>query len=199
MLILEIASSPSIRHHLIHTDMKRKYCLIRMNGALIPGSFVYVVWVGSSLRESTKLALVEEFCKDCGWYFKLWSPNVDSALKKRSAMVRADGNKTAPPYQFHSLNIDQCYEAIIDDSWATIEANHVMSPQEKFMRFRNDPTFLQLFHRHQCNTSCSPSERKYLSHRKRESVSQLVCAVGLGFVLLLLDAFVSNFIITSSF
>lgn len=199
MLILEIARSPSSRHHLLLTDMKRKYCLIRINGALIPGSFVYVVWVGSSLRESTKLALVEEFCKDCGWYFKQWSPTVDSALEKRAAMVRADGNKTAPPYQFHSLNIDQCYNAIIDDAWATIEAHHVMTPQEKFMRFRNDPSFLQLFHRQKCHTACPPSERKYLSHRKRESVSQLVCAIGLGFVLLLLDAFVSNFIITSSF
>lgn len=199
MLILENARSPSSRHHLLVTDMKRKYCLIRINGALIPGSIVYVVWVGSSLRESTKLALVEEFCKDCGWYFKQWSPMVDSALEKRAAMVRADGNKTAQPYQFHSLNIDQCYDAIIDDAWATIESNQVMTPQEKFMRFRNDPSFLQLFHRQNCHTSCSPSARKNLSHRKRESVSQLVYAVGLGFVLLLLDAFVSNFIITSSF
>lgn len=199
MLILEVVCSPPVRHHLIYVDMKRKYCLVRLNGDLLPSSFVYVVWVGSSLRESTKLALVEEFCKDCGWYFKQWSPLVDSALEKRKKFLRVDGNRTAPALTFHSLNIDQCYDAIIDDSWATIEANHVMTPQEKFMRFRNDPSFLLSFHRKQCNTSCSPSERKYLSHRKRESVSQLVCAIGLGFVLFLLDAFVSNFIITSSF
>lgn len=175
--------------------MKRKYCLIRTDGDLCVGSFVYVVWVGSSLRELEKLALVEEFCKDVGWYFKQWSQTVDSALELRSKAIRVDGNPLAKPYTMHRLTIHECYDAIIDDSWASIERNHVMSPFEKFMRFRHDPSYLISFHKSQCNTTCSPSRRKYLSHSRRESVSDFVSGCALVAVLIMLDAFVSNFIL----
>lgn len=190
---------PLVRHHHLLIDMKRKYCLVRNDGVPTVGSFVYVIWVGSSLRESALLALVEEFCKDCGWYFKLWSATVDSALEKRAKLMRVDGCKTASPFTFHQLNIQQCYDAIVDDSWNKIEASHVMSPQEKYMRFHNVPAFLLSFHRKKRTTTCSPSNRKYLSHSRRGSVSDFVYGCSLILVLIMLDAFVSNFILTSSF
>ena len=179
--------------------MKRKWCLIRTDGDLAPGSFVYVVWVGSSLRESEYLALVECFCKDCGWYFRQWSANVDSALLLRSKISRADGTKTAQPYRMISLSISECYQTIIDDSWASLEANRVMSPQEKFMRFRNDPHYLMAMNNSKRITSCSPSKSKYLSLRKRCKRHPLATALA-GIVLIILaDAFVSTQIISNLF
>lgn len=191
MLILEVLRLPLIRNHLIVTDMKRKYCLVRTQGRLDVGSFVYVVWVGSSLRESTCLSLVEEFCKDCGWYFKVWSADVDSALMNWSKSVRTDGNVLAKPYTMHSLTIQECYDAIIDDAWVNIEKNHVMSPFEKFMRFRHNPSYLMAYHKSQCITPCSPSRRKYLSHRNDAYVPDgALCAMGVV-GLLVLDVIVS--------
>lgn len=172
--------------------MKRKYCLIRNDGDLNPSSFVYVVWVGSSLRESVYLSLVEEFCKDCGWYFKRWSPIVDSALEKRSQLSRADGTKGVSVYQMHQLSIFECYQTILDDSWVKLEQSHVMTPQETFMRFRHDPHFLRRINHKNCITSCPPSERKYLSHRKWTDGKKAACGFILLVMLIAIDAIVSN-------
>ena len=179
--------------------MKRKYCLIRNDGDLSPSRFIFVVWVGSSLRESTMLALVEEFCKDCGWYFKRWSPIVDSAIEKRWRLSRADGNRTSPPYQMISIGIEKCYRTIIDDSWLQLEASFAMSKQETFIRFRHNPTFLLRFHRCHCNTPCSPSKRKYLSHEMESVISGLVAPAMAIVFLIILDTIVSNLILSITF
>ena len=179
--------------------MKRKYCLIRTDGDLNPSSFVYVVWVGSSLRESTQLALVEEFCKDCGWYFKLWSSTVDSVLEKRAKLKRADGTRCVPPFSMMSINIDTCYQTIIDDSWTALESRHVMTPQEKFMRFRRDPDYLKSLHHARCITSCSPSKRKYLSHRHSRAFYELGAPMIVIVILIVLDHLVSTQILTHLF
>lgn len=195
MLILEHCANPSKRNYQILLDMKRKYCLVRYGGDLGIGSFVYVVWVGSSLRESVLLSLVEEFCKDCGWYFKQWCAAVDSALQQRTKLTRVDGTRSATPYQMIQLNIQQCYDTIIDDSWSTLEANRVMTPQEKFMRFRRDPNFLMAMNNKKRNTTCPPFRRKYLSHRKQSEAIQAVCGIVSIILLIVADAIVSSLIL----
>lgn len=147
--------------------MKRKYCLIRTDGCLNVGDVVYQVWAGSSLRESAQLTLVEEYCKDVGWYFQRWSAKVDSALALRTKMQPVDGCKTARPYRMISISISECYHAIIDDSWLTLIANHPMTQAEIHDRLRLNPVYLLNFNAKSCTTSCPPSFRKYLSHRFR--------------------------------
>lgn len=179
--------------------MKRKYCLVRTDGDLSVGSFVYVVWAGSSLHESGLLALVEEYCKDCGWYFKRWSPNVDSALEKRSKLRRLDGTLAVKPYQMIRLSIQECYDAIIDDSFSSIEANQVMKPQEIFMRFRKTPEYLMAMNVKQRNTTRPPLRSKYLSHRKLNGFYSLAPAMAALVMLFLLDAFISHVLNNISF
>ena len=179
--------------------MKRKYCLVRNQGDLDVGSFVYVVWVGSSLRESVLYTLVEEYCKDCGWYFKRWSPTVDSALDLRCKFSRLDGNRLAKPYQMISLNIRQCYQTIIDDAWHELEANRVMTPFEKYLRFRQHPDFLRALNHEKCTTLCPPSRRKYLSPEKWTDGTKAACGFILLVVLIMVDAIVSNYLITTNF
>lgn len=175
--------------------MKRKYCLIREPHDLDIGSFVYVIWVGSSLRESERLALVEEFCKDCGWYFKRWSVMVDSAITMRTRLVRLDGCLTATPFRMVQMSIDECYQTIIDDNWKFIEAHADMTPQEIRMRFGQTPAYLSSYHHCRCITSCHPSNDKYLSRRKLSEGAR-VAMLSLAIVLLVvLDAIVSRYLL----
>lgn len=174
--------------------MKSKFCLIRTDAPLDEKAFVYVIWVGSTDNDFIKLGLVEAFCKDCGWYFKKWSATVDSALEKRTKYARLDGNKTATPYQFISLSISECYQAIVDDSFSSIEKRHVMTPQEKFMRFRNDPLFLLSYHHKKCITMCPPSTSKTFCRRKGHAFYDLPMSLGFIVLLFILDAIVSRII-----
>lgn len=199
MLIRESKFAPLVRNHLFLLDMKRKYCLIRNDGDTSPSQFIFVVWVGSSLRETTMLALVEQFCKDCGWYFKRWSSTVDSAIQNRTKLIRADGNKTAPSFSMIQMDIEKCYRTIIDDSWIALEKSFVMSPQETMLRHRFNPLFLLRLHRRYRNTSCSPSKRKYLSHENESVISGFAMPMVAIVVLILVDAFVSHIISSLTF
>ena len=45
-------------------------------------SVIYSVKVGEYEKDQVKLALVQEFCKDCGYYFKPVSTTSDAAVKQ---------------------------------------------------------------------------------------------------------------------
>lgn len=173
--------------------MKRKFCLVREPGTLNCGSTVYVVWVGSSLRESTYFSLVQEFCKDLGWYFKQWSDEVDSALELRARYSRVDGTQGVSPLRFISISIWVCYQTIIDDSWAKLDAQSMMSHHERVFRFRRDPDNLFQLHHISRDTLRQPIKRKHLSHTYKAGLHH-VSALCLGAAMLfILDAIVSFF------
>ena len=195
MLILEAEKTPLVRHHLLLMDMKRKYCLIRNDGDLNPSSFVYVVWAGSSLRESCYLALVEEFCKDSGWYFKRWCPEVDSALRLRCKYGARDAGQMLSPYNMMTLSIHQCYQTILDDSWTALEQSYVMTPQETRMRFYRSIPYLQRLNGVHVLRNAHPRRRKHLSHAHSGLLQDFVAPVVLILLLLVLDAFVSSFVL----
>lgn len=171
--------------------MKRKYCLIRGDGQLKPGDFVYIIWVGSSLREFMKYTLVENFCEDTGWYFELWSPAVDSELKRRASRFTSDGNQAAKPYRLISLSVTECYQTIIDDSWAEVERNAYMTPQETRLRFGHTTAYLLNLHKSNCITMRQPSRRKYLSQRHGTGFYNVVGGIALALILIMLDACIS--------
>ena len=171
--------------------MKTKYCLVRTDQPLDVGSFVYVIWVGCSDSEFVKLTLVQEFCKDCGWYFKKWSADVDSALELRTKITRIDGAKYVRPYRMISLSISECYQTIIDDAWVNIESRATMSKQETFLRFHRDPRFLLSYHRKHCNTKCPPSDVNTFCHSKGEGFYNVIGGLSLAILVFVLDALVS--------
>lgn len=176
--------------------MKHKYCLVRTEGNLSPHDFVYVVWVGSSLRESTLLALVEEFCKDVGWYFKRWSATVDSALENRSKMFKSVTAVAARPYQTIAIDIEQCYQTIIDDAWFNLEANHTESQFGLWLRFRNTIAYHSAMNRRKCITKCPPSRRKNLSHKHSRGFYEMAAPMAFIVLLVVLDALVSRWLST---
>ena len=171
--------------------MKSKYCFIRHQGVLKPDSFIYHVWVGSSLRESVKLALVEEYCKDVGDYFEKWSSVVDSQLDECRARYKVSGNPIASPFKSASVTISELYRMIIDDTFDMFEASMMINATEKYKLFHH----LSEYHR-QANYfkvlhDASPSVRKYLSLAKRNVAVRAAICVALCFVLMALDAVVS--------
>lgn len=173
--------------------MKSYYCFVQNFGKLLPGSFVYHVSVGVSQREQTKLSLVENYCRDCGIYFKKWSALVDDAIELAGQPFKACKGYSGKPFIHTYVSITELYEMIIDDSFTTYERNYVPSQSELWCSFRNLPTFIAQMNHKKCITSCQPHRRKYLSPAYRDLIFGGNLAIGFLFLLLLAD-FICNHI-----
>lgn len=172
--------------------MKSKYCFLRSSGLSSPDDFVYVVWVGSSLRELAIKSLVEEYARDCGLYFKRWSLLVDSEIDKASSRYLTDGNGLGFAFRSISISIQELSNLIVDDSFDAIEKAYTMSQSEKWCRFHNSIEFVSSINRSFVIRHASPSLRKYLSlAKKSQRVRVVACFVGV-LMILALDALVSH-------
>lgn len=172
--------------------MKSKYCFLRDVGNLVPGSFVYHVWVGSSLREFAKKRLVEEFCRDNGIYFVKWSSEVDSFLDEKAKRFRDNGNVFCSCFASASVTISELYSMLIDGTLDAFEAKQVATPFEVWMRCHNIPEYVARMNHTKVIQNASPSRSKYLSlKQKGEMVQAVACMIGVV-ALIILDALVSN-------
>lgn len=172
--------------------MKSKYCFLRDVGHLVPGSFVYVVWVGSSLREFAKRKLVEEFCRDNGIYFEKWDDQVNSFLDEKAQRFRDNGNVFCSCFAFVSVTISELYSMIIDDSFDAFEAKQVATPFEVWMRCHDVPEYVARMNHTKVIQHASPSRSKNLSlKQKGELVQAVACMVGV-LILFMLDVIVSH-------
>lgn len=172
--------------------MKSKYCFLRSSGLSSPEDFVYVVWVGSSLRELAIKSLVEEYARDCGLYFKRWSLLVDSDIDKASSRYRTDANGLGFAFRRISVSIQELSNLIVDDSFDAMEKAYTMTESEKWCRFRNSIEYVSAINRSIVIQHASPSLRKYLSLAKKSQRVRLVaCFIGM-MMIFALDALVSH-------
>ena len=172
--------------------MKSKYCFLRSSGLTSPEDFIYVVWVGSSLRELAIKSLVEEYTKDTGLYFKRWSPEVDSDIDKARSRYKTDANGLGFAFKTISITIKQLSNLIVDDSFGALEKAYTMSESEKWCRFHNTIEYVAAINHSNVLQNASPPLRKYLSlTKKSQRVRAVACFGGVVF-LFLLDALVSN-------
>lgn len=172
--------------------MKSKYCFIQPQGLNSPDAFIYVVWVGSSLRELAIKSLVEEYAKDTGCYFRKWTCLVDSHIDEADRRFR--GNEDALGFVFRSIevSIKELSNLIVDDSFGAIEKAYVMSQSEKWARFHNTRDYIEQINRARVSQHASPSLRKYLSlGMKSQRVQAVACFIGI-LMILALDALVSH-------
>lgn len=105
--------------------MKHKYLLVRDPNEFKPDSVVFCLWVGSSTREQSILALVQEVAKDCGWYFSKWNSEADFWLIQNASLfyplsvfpvtrlLRADMNITDFYHEFERRNLDVIEKRVI--------------------------------------------------------------------------------------
>lgn len=172
--------------------MKSKYCFLRSSGLSSPDDFVYVVWVGSSLRELAIKSLVEEYAKDAGLYFKRWSPEVDSDIDKARSRFKADANGLGFAFRMISVTIQELSNLIVDDSFDALEKAYTMSESEKWCRFRNTIDYVSSINHSFVIQYASPSPRKYLSlAKKSQRVRAVACFIGIVMIFAL-DALVSH-------
>lgn len=172
--------------------MKSKYCFLRSSGLSNPEDFVYVVWVGSSLRELAIKSLVEEYARDCGLYFKRWSPQVDSDIDKARSRFHTDANGLGFSFRSISISIQELSNLIVDDSFDAMEKAYTMSESEKWCRFRNSIEYVIAVNRSNVILNASPSLRKYLSlAKKSQRVQAVACFIGIVMIFAL-DALVSH-------
>lgn len=172
--------------------MKSKYCFLRSSGLTSPEDFIYVVWVGSSLRESAIKTLVEEYAKDEGLYFKKWSRDVDSDIDKVRSRFKTDANGLGFAFRTISVTIKQLSNLIVDDSFGALEKAYTMSQSEKWCRFHNSIEYVASINHSNVLQNASPSLRQYLSlAKKSERVRAVACFIGM-MMILALDALVSH-------
>lgn len=171
--------------------MKSKFCFIRNPQWPQAGDFIYQVWVGSSLREFAKLKLVEEYCKDVGFYFEKWCPDVDAKIDDAKRRFRVKSNPIAHPFNIASVTISQLFEMIIDDSLVKFESEHATTEATRWQMLHHTISYYQSQTKSPCNTTCSPCSRKYLSLRERSERLNAAISVLAIVALLYLDAFIS--------
>lgn len=171
--------------------MKSYYCFIRETGLPRPDSFVYHVGVGTSERDQTKLALVQEYSKDCGLYFKKWSSQVDTSLEFAMCKFKPVRGRWSRPFLHARISIAQLYQMIVDDSFVEYEAkmkNNLWPVYRPTIMMRNPAAN----HPNQIsNTVCQASQSQNLSFGKlSEGVQAAIC---FWFILglLFLDAYLS--------
>lgn len=172
--------------------MKSKYCFLRSSGLTSPEDFVYVVWVGSSLRELAIKSLVEEYARDAGLYFKVWSPEVDSHIEKAKSRYKTDANGLGFSFRTISVSIKELSNLIVDESFGALEKTYTMTESEKWCRFHNSIEYVAATNRSSVIQNASPSLRKYLSLAKKSQRVRVVACFGGVVFLFLLDALVSN-------
>lgn len=172
--------------------MKSKYCFLRSSGLNSPEDFVYVVWVGSSLRELAILSLVEEYARDTGLYFKRWSPDVDSHIDKARSRYKTNANGFGFAFRTISVTIKELSKLIVDDSFGALEKAYTMTESEKWCRFHNSIEYAAAVNHSNVIRNASPSLRQYLSLAKKgQRVKAVACFIGI-MMIFALDALVSH-------
>lgn len=172
--------------------MKSKYCFLRSSGLSNPDDFIYIVWVGSSLRELAIKSLVEEYARDTGLYFKQWSQDVDSYIDKARSRFRTDANGLGFAFRSISISIKELSNLIVDDSFGAMEKAYSMTDSEKWCRFHNSIEYVAAVNHSNVIRNASPSLRQYLSlAKKSQRVRVVACFIGM-MILFALDAFVSH-------
>jgi hypothetical protein len=143
--------------------MKSKYCFIRNLPNIDVGSFIYHVWVGSSLRELTLLSKVEEQCKSKGFYLRRWTCLVHSRIEKISARFVKNGYAIACPFRYASITLSELSSMILDNSFDSFESSIEMTAAEKWYRYHHNIEFIKSQNKISVLQNAYPRRRKYLS------------------------------------
>lgn len=170
--------------------MKSKYCFIQTKGLLGPEMFIYVVWAGSSLRESAKLSLVEEYCRDQGFYFKKWGDVVDSALDEVRKSVGKGANGGRFAFKMISVTIHELYNLIIDDSFGAIEKNYCETQAGIRFMFGDTIRYHEAMNQQNVIQRANPLRRKNLSSEKLTDGKKFVACMAGILAIMTLDAVV---------
>lgn len=158
--------------------MKHYYYFIRVAGKFDPDDVVYKISAGSSTREQTKLALIQEYCKDCGLYFALVSDKSDSAIEKLAESLFHKGIISRLFLRIRTISVTECYRRIIDDSFHKFEDNSSERPAFFHQLSTVSFHFLPTKSNPKAEKDCHSVPRKHLSRKMEMSVQGVVFNFG---------------------
>ena len=163
--------------------MKSYWRFVREPHNFTARSVLYVVSVGTQRSEQTKLALVQEYCKDVGYYFQKVSDESDKAIEYLKDSIRGNCPRWAFMFRSTTLTIEELYAAIIDDTFESIEKNLVEPRQLFLFKSAIDPRFYFKNQSKKVLLSCHPYRRKHLS--PSDGSFTLREAINFGLILIL--------------
>lgn len=150
-------------------------------------SVIYSVKVGENEKDQVKLALVKEFCKDCGFYFKPVSTTSDAAVKKLEKRLFPASSLYSSPMKRATVTIRDLYQLIMDDTFIFFERS-LSAPRGNFLfsvfqRTKNLPTSkIQNFHK-----SRPSKQRKYLKLGNAEDLNSFLIGSVIVLIIFLLS------------
>lgn len=159
--------------------MKHRYIFIRNLNGFGVDDVVYHVWIGDSSRELTKLELIRCYCKDTGFYFKLYDDNVSRSIWNLASSLFAGTSMPTLYLRTAHVSASQLFDLIVDDAFVSFEKSLTVSRAWSFVNMVLSPS--SYFHNQlsRCNTSCPQSRRKYLSPEHGGEFLSVVKKVGL--------------------
>lgn len=122
--------------------MSHYYYFVRNLNNFGINDVVFLVRVGDSQREQIKLALLREYCKDCGFYLRIRGEESDKAIEMLRGSVYKGWNYLFSPLKVAQLSISQLYRLILDDSIGAYEKSLVQTRFSYNFRRKIDPNFL---------------------------------------------------------
>lgn len=174
--------------------MKTYYYFVLMAGRMMPGQIVFKVAVGKSLREQTKAALIEQYAKDCGFYFHVVSEQADNALRLMSKGIMPKKAYFVSPYRIVYINVEKLYKKIMDGTLTLFSENLPMTQTEKRFKLYLNKEVQREINNQSCNTHRLPQKRKNLSDDYMTLSQYVFTPILLILVLGLLDIIITQVI-----
>lgn len=172
--------------------MKRNYWFVRQMHQFGVDDVVYKVAVGSSMREHAKLELVKQYCKDCGMFFSMVDDDSDKAIELLAKSLFPNSAFSTLYLRRANVSISQLYDMIVDDSFKVYEDTLTFTHAHALLLSLLSPSSYFNQAHSQCNTTCQPYRRKYLSHTDRTEIQGVLLKCGLILALFLLSGWLNH-------
>lgn len=168
------------------------YYFVREMGRATRKSVIYRVKVGTSDREQVKYALVREFCRDCGHYFRIVSDCSDQAIRNLEKRLFPGCRFMVSPMARVTVSISQLYQLIIDDSFAWFEEQ--LADKKGFYRFHSivDPIFYASQSKKKNQSILPTPTRQYLKSGHAAGLDSFLIGSAIVAIIFLLAGFLEG-------
>lgn len=168
--------------------MKKIYVFTRDSEKFTCETVVFKVFVGKSRREQVRASLLECFCNDMGYFWRIQDDDTDFWLESKAAEIRPSSEVPLLHVKEASVNVCTLYRLIMDGELEAYEANiPVSNSLYKVISICDSKYFAE--HIFSAKPSPRPElKRKYLSRSNwSEGKKAIACCAGV-LMLIILDA-----------
>lgn len=161
--------------------MTHYYYFVRNLNAFGTDDVVFLVRVGESQREQIKLALLQEYCRDCGFYLRIRGEESDKAIGMLRDSVYKGWLYLFSPLKVAQLSISELYRMIVDNILDEYEKSLIQTRFSYNFRKKIDPNFLFSQKRQKNVMRPAIGKRKYL--KSGEQIDAFGATFGFALIL----------------